>query len=58
MHDRWAVMTGGARSWSLELARDQITVNCVAPVPIATKAFRITNLPEADHTRAKIGANP
>ncbi len=40
-----------ARTWALELAPDQITVNCVAPGPIATTAFWQNNPPEADHTK-------
>jgi NAD(P)-dependent dehydrogenase (short-subunit alcohol dehydrogenase family) len=31
------------RSWALELARDNITVNCVAPGPIETDFFRANN---------------
>src|SRR5450432_3887856 len=34
-----------ARTWALELARDGITVNCVAPGPIATTAFWRNNAP-------------
>lgn len=36
-----------ARTWALELAADQITVNCVAPGPIATSAFWANNPPES-----------
>jgi 3-oxoacyl-[acyl-carrier protein] reductase len=47
-----------ARTWALELARDQITVNCVAPGPIATTAFWKNNPPEAAPTRDLIAAIP
>lgn len=47
-----------ARTWALELAADQITVNCVAPGPIATTAFWQNNPPEADHTRALLASIP
>jgi NAD(P)-dependent dehydrogenase (short-subunit alcohol dehydrogenase family) len=47
-----------ARTWALELARDQITVNCVAPGPIATTAFWKNNPPDATPTRELIAAIP
>jgi 3-oxoacyl-[acyl-carrier protein] reductase len=47
-----------ARTWALELARDQITVNCVAPGPIATTAFWQNNPPDAAPTRDLIAAIP
>jgi 3-oxoacyl-[acyl-carrier protein] reductase len=47
-----------ARTWALELARDQITVNCVAPGPIATTAFWKNNPPDAEPTRDLITAIP
>jgi 3-oxoacyl-[acyl-carrier protein] reductase len=47
-----------ARTWALELARDQITVNCVAPGPIATTAFWKNNPPEAAPTRDLIATIP
>jgi 3-oxoacyl-[acyl-carrier protein] reductase len=47
-----------ARTWALELARDQITVNCVAPGPIGTTAFWQNNPPEAAPTRDLIAAIP
>mgnify|MGYP002129363902 CR=1 FL=1 len=47
-----------ARTWALELARDQITVNCVAPGPIATSVFWQNNPPEADYTRNLIASVP
>jgi 3-oxoacyl-[acyl-carrier protein] reductase len=47
-----------ARTWALELAGDQITVNCVAPGPIATTAFWKNNPPDATSTRDLIAAIP
>ncbi|HCY99823.1 MAG: short-chain dehydrogenase [Rhodobacterales bacterium RIFCSPHIGHO2_02_FULL_62_130] len=51
-------MQSMARTWALELARDQITVNCVAPGPIATSVFWQNNPPEAEYTRKLIGSVP
>ncbi len=47
-----------ARTWALELARDRITVNCVAPGPIATTAFWENNPKDAPETRAIVDAVP
>ncbi|HIF77746.1 MAG TPA: SDR family oxidoreductase [Sulfitobacter sp.] len=47
-----------ARTWALELARDGITVNCVAPGPIATTAFWENNPEDAPETRAIVDAVP
>ena len=44
-------MQAMARTWALELARDGITVNCVAPGPIATSVFWKNNPPDSDETR-------
>jgi 3-oxoacyl-[acyl-carrier protein] reductase len=35
-----AAMVGLTRSWALDLAHDGITVNCIAPGPVATKLFK------------------
>lgn len=40
-----------SKTWALELAKDGITVNCVAPGPIATTAFWQNNPPEASATK-------
>ncbi|SDT02548.1 NAD(P)-dependent dehydrogenase, short-chain alcohol dehydrogenase family [Halopseudomonas litoralis] len=47
-----------ARTWALELAGDGITVNCVAPGPIATTAFWENNPPESDRARRIIDNIP
>ncbi len=39
-----AGIEGMAKAWALELARDGITVNVVAPGPVATEMFRRNNL--------------
>ncbi len=51
-------MQSMARTWALELAADGITVNCVAPGPIATSAFWQNNPPDAERTRAIIDRVP
>ena len=40
-----------ARTWSLELAANGITVNCVAPGPIATSAFWQNNPPDSERAK-------
>lgn len=47
-----------ARTWALELADGGITVNCVAPGPIATTAFWENNPPDAPKTKAIIDTIP
>ncbi|NIC07207.1 SDR family NAD(P)-dependent oxidoreductase [Billgrantia bachuensis] len=47
-----------ARTWALELAGDGITVNCVAPGPIATTAFWENNPPESQRARRIIDNIP
>jgi 3-oxoacyl-[acyl-carrier protein] reductase len=47
-----------ARTWALELASDGITVNCVAPGPIATTAFWRNNPPDSDYTRNLVASIP
>lgn len=47
-----------ARTWALELASDGITVNCVAPGPIATSAFWENNPPDSERARRIIDNIP
>ncbi|RBP07298.1 NAD(P)-dependent dehydrogenase (short-subunit alcohol dehydrogenase family) [Roseiarcus fermentans] len=47
-----------ARTWALEFAGDGITVNCVAPGPIATTAFWQNNSPDSQSTRDLIASIP
>ena len=47
-----------ARTWALELAKDRITVNCVAPGPIATSVFWQNNPPESEATRRIVDGVP
>lgn len=47
-----------ARTWALELATDGITVNCVAPGPIATTAFWRNNPPDSAYTRDLVASIP
>ncbi len=51
-------MQSMARTWALELAPAGITVNCVAPGPIATSAFWRNNPKDAPATRAITGSVP
>ena len=53
-----AGILGLTRTWALELARDGITVNAVAPGPIATEMFAAHNPPGAAATEAIIGQIP
>ncbi|AUL16547.1 SDR family oxidoreductase [Bordetella bronchiseptica] len=53
-----AAMVGLTRSWALELATRGITVNCVAPGPVATEMFQRNNPPELARSRALVEAIP
>ena len=53
-----AGLIGLTRTWALELARDGITVNAVAPGPIATEMYDTHNPPAAPSTRAIIEQIP
>lgn len=41
-----------SRTWALEMAHHGITINCIAPGPIATSAFWENNPPESDRAKA------
>jgi 3-oxoacyl-[acyl-carrier protein] reductase len=53
-----AGLVGLTRSWALELATQGITVNCVAPGPIATEMFARNNPPELPRSQAMLASIP
>ncbi len=53
-----AAVVGLTRSWALETARDGITVNCVAPGPIATDGFRTNNDMASPAVKAMLDSVP
>ncbi|MBU2286978.1 MAG: SDR family oxidoreductase [Gammaproteobacteria bacterium] len=53
-----AALVGFTRSWALELAREGITVNCVAPGPVATEMFDRNNPPGDPRRERMLGAVP
>ena len=58
----YAATKGGllsmARVWALELARDGITSNIIAPGPIRTELFERANPPDMPRTRAIVDSVP
>ena len=58
----YAATKGGViamtRVWALELAAHGITVNAVAPGPVATEMYRAVNPPDAPETQALVAAIP
>ena len=53
-----AAVIGMSRTWALELAASAITVNVIAPGPIATELFRTASPPDDPRTRALMAAVP
>jgi len=53
-----AALIGLTRTWSLELAADGITVNCICPGPIATELYEIANPADDPRTIASLAAIP
>ena len=53
-----AAIASLTRTWALELGRDGITVNAVAPGPIDTEMFLSANPPESAATQALIATIP
>ncbi|MDQ2780809.1 MAG: SDR family oxidoreductase [Pseudomonadota bacterium] len=53
-----AALVGFTRSWALELARDGVTVNCVAPGPVATEMFEHNNPPGDPRRERMLAAVP
>ncbi len=53
-----AALVGFTRSWALELASQGVTVNCVAPGPVATEMFDHNNPPGSPRRQQMLGAVP
>jgi 3-oxoacyl-[acyl-carrier protein] reductase len=53
-----AALHGMTRTWALELAKDGITANAVAPGSIETSLFRRANPPDDPRTQAILAAIP
>ena len=53
-----AALIGLTRTWSLELASDEITVNCVCPGPIATELYTRANPPDSERTKESLRTIP
>lgn len=53
-----AGIMGLSRTWALELAQHGITVNVIAPGPIATEMFRVSSPPDHPATIALMSAVP
>jgi 3-oxoacyl-[acyl-carrier protein] reductase len=53
-----AGLVGLTRSWALELAAKGITVNCVAPGPVATEMFAHNNPPHLPRSKEMLASIP
>jgi 3-oxoacyl-[acyl-carrier protein] reductase len=53
-----AAVIGMSRTWALELAPHGITVNVIAPGPVATELFKQASPPDAPQTKALLAAVP
>lgn len=53
-----AALIGMSRTWALELAPHNITVNVIAPGPVATELFKQASPPDAAQTKALLAAVP
>ncbi len=53
-----AALIGMSRTWALELAASHITVNVIAPGPVATELFKQASPPDAPATKALLAAVP
>lgn len=53
-----AALIGMSRTWALELASRNITVNTIAPGPVATELFKQASPPEAAQTISLLAAVP
>ena len=49
-------LIGMSRTWALELAPHNVTVNVIAPGPVATELFKQASPPDAEQTRALLAA--
>jgi len=53
-----AALLGLTRTWALELGADGITVNAIAPGPVATEMFNTTSPPDHPRTQALMASVP
>lgn len=53
-----AGLIGLTRTWALELGRDGITANAIAPGPVETELFRKNNAPDDERIRNRIASIP